>query len=101
MCFDSRARPPIQPIAGGAIEASDMTLTSAGGTRFSAFAARAAEPKGVGVVILPDIRGLHTYYTELAQRFAERGYDALAFDYFGRTAGTGRRDDSFDWQTHV
>jgi carboxymethylenebutenolidase len=38
-------------------------------------------------VILPDVRGLYRFYEELALRFAERGYTALAFDYFGRTAG--------------
>jgi carboxymethylenebutenolidase len=101
MCFDSKARPPIEPIAGGAMDTRDLTLTSADGTRFAAFAARAADPTGAGVVILPDIRGLHDYYKELAVRCAEHGFDTVAFDYFGRTAGIGDRGDSFDWQTHV
>jgi carboxymethylenebutenolidase len=38
-------------------------------------------------VILPDVRGLHPFYEELALRFAERGIDALAIDYFGRDGG--------------
>jgi carboxymethylenebutenolidase len=101
MCFDSRARPPIQPIAGGAIDARHLTLTSADGAPFTAFAARAVAPGGAGVVILPDIRGLHRYYEELALRFAEHAVDAVAIDYFGRTAGLGTRGDDFDWQTHV
>ena len=46
-------------------------------------------PNGSGVVILPDVRGLYRFYEELALRFAERGYAAVAFDYFGRTAGVG------------
>ena len=38
-------------------------------------------------MILPDVRGLYRFYEELALRFAERGHAAIAFDYFGRTAG--------------
>jgi len=34
-------------------------------------------------------------------RFAEHGIDALAIDYYGRTAGTGRREPGFDHQPHV
>lgn len=101
VCFDSRARPPIPVIAGAALDGRDVTLTSADGTRFSAYAVRAGQPGGIGVVILPDIRGLHTYYTELADRFAERGIDAVAIDYFGRTGGLGRRDDDFAFRPHV
>ena len=104
MCFDSGARPPIAPIKGGSLDTRVLTLEAADGAKFAAFAARAAHPTGVGVVILPDIRGLHHYYEELAERFAENGYDTIAIDYFGRTAGVGRdeaRGDDFDWQTHV
>ena len=54
-----------------------------------------------GVVILPDVRGLYRFYEELALRFAERGYPAIAFDYFGRTAGVEKRDDDFDYMPHV
>ena len=41
-------------------------------------------------MILPDVRGLYSFYEELALRFAEAGIDALAIDYFGRTAGVGQ-----------
>ena len=54
-----------------------------------------------GVVILPDVRGLYHFYEELALRFAERGHAALALDYFGRTAGTAKRDDEFEYPPHV
>ena len=101
MCFDHRARPPIQPIAGGAEATRDVILTSDDGTQFRAFAARAAHPTGSGIVILPDIRGLHPFYEELAVRFAENGIDSLAMDYFGRTAGTAKRGEEFEWQPHV
>jgi carboxymethylenebutenolidase len=53
------------------------------------------------MVILPDVRGLHQFYKELAQRFAEAGVDAVAIDYFGRTAGIGDRSDSFEFMSHV
>src|SRR3712207_2028950 len=101
MCFDLDARPPIPPIAGGAIDARDLTLTSADGTRLMAYAARAASPSGAGMIILPDVRGLHTYYKELAMRFAEAGIDAVAIDYFARTAETNDRGESFDFMAHV
>jgi carboxymethylenebutenolidase len=55
----------------------------------------------VGIVILPDVRGLHPFYEDLAVRFAEAGVHATAFDYFGRSAGAGRRDDDFDFWPHV
>jgi carboxymethylenebutenolidase len=56
---------------------------------------------GKAIVILPDVRGLHHYYEELALRFAEAGVEALSIDYFGRTAGTGERDATFDSGPHV
>jgi carboxymethylenebutenolidase len=101
MCFDADARPPLPPIRGSALDSRDLTLTAADGTQVAAHAARAADPTGVGMVILPDVRGLHLFFEELALRFAEAGVDAIAFDYFSRTAGTGKRDEAFDYQAHV
>jgi carboxymethylenebutenolidase len=101
MCFDLDARPPIPPIAGGATDARELLLTSADGTRFAAYAARAAQSRGAGMIVLPDVRGLHPYYKELALRFAEHGVDAVAVDYFGRTAGQDDRGEGFDFMTHV
>lgn len=101
MCFDHDSRPPIEPIAGGALDGRLVTLTAADGNRFAAFHARAASPSGAGVVILPDVRGLHPYYEELALRFAEHSVDALAIDYFGRTAGVARRGADFEFMPHV
>lgn len=101
MCFDLDSRPPIEPIAGGALDSEERTLTAADGARFSAFRARAAHPTGAGMIVLPDVRGLHAYYEELALRFAEAGVDSIAFDYFGRTAGLGRRGEGFEYMPHV
>jgi carboxymethylenebutenolidase len=101
MCFDHDSRPPIRSIAGGALDSRDVTLTASDGNRLSAFEVRAASPSGNRILILPDIRGLHEYYVELAMRFAERGIDAVAIDWFGRTAGLGRRAEGFDYMPHV
>jgi carboxymethylenebutenolidase len=101
MCFDHDSRPPIRPIAGGALDSQDLTLTASDGNRLTAFEARSAEPSGAAIVILPDVRGLHAYYIDLALRFAENGIDAVAIDWFGRSAGLGRRDDGFDYMPHV
>jgi carboxymethylenebutenolidase len=101
MCFGPDARPPIPPIAGGAATARDVVLASADGTRFAAYAARAARPTGAGMVVLPDVRGLHAYYKELALRFAEAGVDAVALDFFGRTAGLTDRGEAFEYLPHV
>src|SRR5205823_9028327 len=76
-------------------------LEAADGNHFAAFLATPEERVATGVVILPDVRGLYRFYEELGLRFAERGYPELAFDYFGRTAGTAKRDDDFEYMPHV
>ena len=101
MCYDDEARPPLPPIRGAALDAGELTLTSADGSHVAAYAARAAAPSGAGIVILPDVRGLHPFYEELALRFAEAGVHAVAVDYFARTAGDTPRDDAFDFMSHV
>jgi carboxymethylenebutenolidase len=101
MCFDHDSRPPIPSIAGGALDSAEVTLTADDGNQLTAFGARAADPSGAGVLILPDVRGLHGFYEELALRFAEHGIDAVAIDYFGRTAGLGRRSIGFDHAPHI
>jgi carboxymethylenebutenolidase len=101
VCFDTDSRPPIPPIAGGALDSGPLTLTSRDGTEFGAFRASPSTRTGDGILILPDVRGLHAYYEDLALRFAEHGLEALAIDYFGRTAGSGRRDPGFEHMPHV
>jgi carboxymethylenebutenolidase len=101
MCYDDDARPPLPPIRGAAADAQEVTLTSADGVEVAAYAARATTDGGPGMVILPDVRGLHPFFEELALRFAEAGVHAIAIDYFSRTAGTGRRPEGFDYQEHV
>lgn len=101
MCYGDDSRPPLPPISGAASDAGDIELTAGDGNRFGAYFARAATPTGAGMVVLPDVRGLHHFYKELAQRFAEAGVDAVAIDYFGRTAGIGERGEDFDWKAHT
>jgi carboxymethylenebutenolidase len=101
VCFELDSLPPIPPISGAAVSHEDLELEATDGNRFAAFAATPDEPSTTGVVILPDVRGLYRFYEELALRFAERGIAAIAFDYFGRTAGIGKRDDAFPYMDHV
>ncbi len=101
MCFDTDSRPPLPPIRGGAIDAGSVALTSRDGTSILAHAARAEQPSGAGIVIIPDVRGLHPYYEELTLRFAEAGVHAVAVDLFGRTAETSQRGEGFEHEPHV
>ncbi|HEX5578594.1 MAG TPA: dienelactone hydrolase family protein, partial [Candidatus Limnocylindria bacterium] len=82
-------------------DAGPVTLNASDGTAVAAYAARAEQPGGAGIVILPDVRGLHPFFEELALRFAEARVQAVAIDYFSRTAGTGRRPDGFEYEPHV
>jgi carboxymethylenebutenolidase len=101
VCFDQDSSPPIPVIRGAAVSHEDLTLEAADGHTFAAFAASPDEPAEDGVVILPDVRGLYRFYEELALRFAERGISAVAFDYFGRTAGASKRGNDFEYRPHV
>jgi len=101
MCFDIDSSPPIAPISGAAVSHDELVLEARDGNRSAAFAATPDESSRVGVVVLPDVRGLYRFYEELALRFAERGYAAIAFDYYGRTAGVSKRGDEFEYMPHV
>jgi carboxymethylenebutenolidase len=104
MCHDHDSRPPAPPRSGDVAERGTLTLTAADGTEFSAAYAAPADAPRAGVVVLPDVRGLHPYYVALAERFAEAGLPAVAIDWFGRTAGVaenGTRGEDFDWKTHI
>ena len=102
MCFELDSVPPIPPISGGApVRSEDVVLEASDGTRLAAFSALPDDGARVGIVVLPDVRGLYGFYEQLALRFAERGYAAVAFDYFGRTAGVSKRDDEFPYMDHV
>jgi carboxymethylenebutenolidase len=101
VCFELDSVPPIPVIRGAAVSHEQLVLEAGDGNRFAAFSAIPEDGAAVGVVLLPDVRGLYRFYEELALRFAERGYAALAFDYFGRTAGASTRDEEFEYREHV
>jgi carboxymethylenebutenolidase len=101
MCTSHDSRPPIDPISGAAIDAASIALRGSDGAEFRAYLARPDQGTGAGIVILPDVRGLHPFFEELALRYAERGITALAIDYFGRTAGSEPRGDAFEHMPHV
>jgi carboxymethylenebutenolidase len=103
MCYDTDAAPPSYgaPVTG--TTSSSLVLTSSDGTRLAGYLTQPADPRGTGVLVLPDNRGLSGFYERLTVRLAEQGYPALAVDYFGRTAGVGYRDRGadFDHMSHL
>jgi len=101
MCHDDTSRPPAPPHIGAIDAGKRITLTASDGNSLMAYAVTPSEPTSRGVVILPDVRGLHAYYCDLADRFAEAGFAAVAIDYFGRTADTADRAEPFEFWPHV
>ncbi len=99
MCFDRDALPP-DPARSGMLAGSETTILVADdGNHVAATIARTLEP-AAGVVIIPDVRGLHRYYERLAEHLADAGVHAIAIDPYGRTAGAEHRDDDFDYGPH-
>ncbi len=101
MCHNHNSHVPVTPIAGASVDSEDIVLRSADGTDFAAMVARSSSASSLGMVVIPDIRGLYPFYEELAMRFAEEGINSVAFDFFGRTAGVGKRDADFPWMEHI
>jgi carboxymethylenebutenolidase len=101
MCHSDDSRPPAPPEPGEIEVPGAITLRSADGSPLLAHVARPVGASRGRIVILPDVRGLHPYYRDLAARFAEAGFDTVAIDYFGRTVGEGERGDDFDWQALI
>jgi len=102
MCFDRNASPPILAGDREIARAEGIVLESSDGTEFGAFEAAPDGDAEATVLVLPDVRGLHPYYEELACRFAQHGYRSLAIDYFGRTAPPPQdRPEDFEYHEHV
>ena len=102
VCFELTSRPPIAPISGAAVNHEKLQLQAADGARVAAFAATPDAAPKAGIVVLPDVRGLYKFYEELALRFGERGYLAVAIDYYGRTAeDANERGEDFPFSDHV
>lgn len=101
MCHSTDSRPPAPPEPGEVAESGPVTWESTDGSPLLAHVARPAGTSRGRVVILPDVRGLHPYYRDLAVRFAEAGFDTAAIDWFGRTADGDDRGAEFVWQPHL
>jgi carboxymethylenebutenolidase len=101
MCHSNQARAPAPPRRGKVGPHGPIELVASDGNRFYGYSARSEPTSWAGVVILPDVRGLHPFYEDLSVRFAECGCDAVAIDYFGRSNAPRSRPDAFDWKPHV
>ena len=101
MCFTSDQRPPEPPKTSEVGDHGAIVLTAADGNRLSAFEAVPVTRRGASLVLLPDIRGMHAFYTDLALCFAQTGVDTVAIDPYGRSAGLTSRDDDFDFTPHA
>ncbi len=101
MCHDIDSRPPAPPEPGQVLGHGRTHLASADGTRVLAYRADPEQSRGARIVLLPDIRGLHPFYEDLAVRFAEAGYPTVALDWFGRTAADDDRGADFVFQDLV
>jgi carboxymethylenebutenolidase len=101
VCHETTSTPPVSTLPITKADGQRLTLTSTDGAHYSAFLAQPERPSGVGIVVLPDIRGLFRFYEDLALRLAEQGHTSLAIDYFGRTAGLTVRDENFPYRDHI
>lgn len=98
MCFEPGSLPPVP--SGVPAETRRIELTAGDGAPFATRLAVSATPSSAGIVVLPDIRGLHAYYERLAEALAGAGRHAVALDFYGRTAGAGYRKDDFAYAPH-
>jgi carboxymethylenebutenolidase len=101
MCFTNEQRPPDPPRSSEIAEHGRLELMAADGNRFAAYDAVPVTRRGASLVLLPDIRGMHPYYTDLALSFAHAGVDVVALDPYARSAGTDPRGDDFDYMPHA
>ncbi|GII54745.1 carboxymethylenebutenolidase [Planotetraspora thailandica] len=103
MCYEPDAAPPVAASPAGPTTSGRVTLTSADQAEIGAYQALPVtpDPSTVGVLVLPDNRGLSGFYESLAVRLAEQGHPAIAVDYFGRTAGPGERGPDFPFMEHL
>lgn len=102
MCFDPLAvPPPLPPEIVASDVTSDEVLLRSDDAQFRAYLSLASEPSRTAAVVLPDVRGLFGYYEQLTTRFAAAGHHAIAFDYFGRTAGVSPRPNDFEFLPHI
>ena len=101
MCFSSDQHPPLPPKSSEVGAHGPTELVAQDGNHFRAYDATPVTRRGASLVLLPDIRGMHPYYTDLALAFATAGIDTVAVDPYGRTAGVTARDEAFEFMPHA
>jgi carboxymethylenebutenolidase len=101
VCHSTQSRPPAPPLVLPTDRHAELVLETTSGVGSIAYEAHPAAASTRGVVILPDVRGAHQYYRDLAVRFAEAGLHAVVIDYYGHLTEDARRDDDFDWQSRL
>lgn len=102
MCHEPDSLPAVPRVVGKTLRHSRAQLTASDGNVLSVFAAVPTEVPRGGVIVLPDNRGLSSFYEVLSCRIAELGYSALAIDYYGRTAAAAEtRGDDFPFMEHL
>ncbi|GAA4567891.1 dienelactone hydrolase family protein [Planotetraspora kaengkrachanensis] len=101
MCYEADAVPPVPASSAVVLSSGRVTLPSADGTEVAAFHAVPGGPSGVGVLVLPDNRGLSGFYEQLSLRLAEHGHPAVAIDYFSRTSRLEDREPEFPFMDHL
>src|SRR2546423_4601027 len=62
VCFELDSLPPIPRIVGASVSHDDLVLEASDGNRFAAFLATPDEPSGIGVGVLPAVRGPYRSY---------------------------------------
>lgn len=100
MCYDGDAVPPLPPRTDALRAVVLENLETADGNSVPTVTAATSDEDAPGLVILPDFRGLHRYYANLAPLAAAAGVNAVAIDLYGRTAGAAYRADDFDPKPH-
>lgn len=100
MCFDADAEVPVAPRRGLLERSERLLLVASDGTDIAARTARTSRAGAPGIVLLPDVRGLHRYYEALAETIADAGVNAVTIDLYSRTAGAAYRGDDFDYPPH-
>ena len=99
MCFPDDAVPPAFR-RRGPVSSASLVLPIEGGAGFDAVSALPRNGGALGVLVLPDGRGLHPFYRRMAIGLAGAGFPALAIDLYGRTAGIGPRPADFPSGEH-
>ena len=101
MCFDHDSEPPIPPDRRRGRRRREPRADRVRRQSVLGLLAAAQPPGGAGMIVLPDVRGLHHYYEELALRFAENGHRCDRDRLLRADGGIGPRDEAFDYQPHV